>query len=284
VSLLAGLAVLALAVLVGGLAAVWREQGKRVMPGLATFATVAAAAIALLHLLPEAIADAGWGTLGAALAAFLGPLLIERLVPHRAENEDRAALLIGYAAVMLHQAGEGTAIASLSRAGELSVSIIIAIAAHTVPLAMVVALRSIEGRPGDTRRGRLAVIALASMALATAAGASSLDFVGETRIAAIRPWLVAAVAGFLLHALSHTPKATEARTRRGRMIDGAAGLLGLLLALVGVEHEPWVHAVPWPLRVLGLVVMAAVVIATSVWTRTAAGHPMRSDGRDPRAG
>src|SRR5688572_5002322 len=122
-SLLLGVALLALAVLVGGLAAVWRERGRRAMPAIRTFAVVAAGSIALLHLLPEAMAEVGWGALLAAAGGFFGPLLLERwLVPHekRAHSAPTTALAIGYAAVAAHQMGEGAAIASLARSGALS--------------------------------------------------------------------------------------------------------------------------------------------------------------------
>ncbi|MDI1443246.1 hypothetical protein [Polyangium sp. 6x1] len=283
-SLPVGLAVLALAVLLGGIAAIWRDHGHRVMPGLGTFAMVASAAIALLHLLPEAIAEAGWLALAAAAAGFLVPFLIERLAPQRGAHADDPTLVMGYVAVLLHQAGEGTAVASLARAGELNPTIVLAIAGHTVPLAMVVAIQALEHVTGPKSKP-VAALSLAGCALATVGGALSLDLVGEARIASIRPWIIAAVAGLLLHALSHAPKASE-ENARSRVTEIVAGLVGLSLALVSLEHDGWVLYLGWPLRVAGLVVLVAAVVAKGLFTgaRTVAEHPLRSDGRDPRAG
>jgi len=278
VSLHAGLAVLAFAVLLGGLAAIWRDHGRRVVPGLGSFAVVASAAIALLHLLPEAIAEAGWGALGAAAAGFLGPFVIERLMPHKGPHaEDGAALAVGYVAVLLHQAGEGTAVASLARAGELSPTIVLAIAGHTVPLAMVVAIQALG--QGTKMKGRtLAALSLAGTAFATVIGALSLDLVGDARIGAIKPWLVAAVSGLLLHALSHAPHVAEDTGARRRVTNILAGLVGLAVALVSLEQDGWIRHVGWPLRVLGIAALVAGVVAKGMWSSartdaTAASSP-----------
>ncbi|WP_206079525.1 hypothetical protein [Polyangium spumosum] len=293
-SLAAGLAVLALAVLLGGLAAIWRDHGQRVMPGLGTFAMVGSAAIALLHLLPEAIADAGWLALGAAVAGFLVPFLIERLVAprhahahahgHGHAHTDGPALLVGYLAVLLHQAGEGTAVASLARAAELQPTLVLAIAGHTVPLAMVVAIQALEHVEGPKKRV-VAALALVGCVVATACGAVSLDLVGEERLAAVRPWLVASVAGLLLHALTHAPKVGDENTR-SRVTEIVAGLVGLSIALVSLEPDGWVLHLGWPVRVLGVVLLVAAVVVKGLVSgaRTVAEHPLRSDGRDPRAG
>jgi zinc transporter ZupT len=266
-----------------------------VMPGLGTFAMVGSAAIALLHLLPEAIAEVGWLALGAAAAGFLVPFGIERLVPspkahahghahHGHAHTDGPALLVGYLAVLLHQAGEGTAVASLSRAGELKPTIVLAIAGHTVPLAMVVAIQALEHVEGPKKRV-VAALALVGCALSTVGGALSLDLVGAARLATVRPWLVAAVAGLLLHALTHAPKVGE-EGARSRVTEIVAGLVGLSLALVSLEHDGWVLYLGWPLRVLGVVVLVAAVVAKGLVSgaRTVEEHPLRSDARDPRVG
>ncbi|UQA61108.1 ZIP family metal transporter [Polyangium aurulentum] len=276
-SLLPGISILSLAVLLGGLAAVWREQGRRAMPGIRTFATVAAASIALLHLLPEAIEDAGWGTLGAAAAGFFVPALLERIGPGHeagARRTTAATLWMAYAAVLVHQMAESAAVASLARAGELSAAIVLAIAGHTVPLAMVVAIRVLEmRRPEEATSWRAAVLALVGLALATMVGGLSGDVLGGERVGPIKPWLIAGVAGLLLHAVSHEMRPHEARSLRGRIGSTAAGLLGLLLAIVGIDgSDGWVGEVPWPLRVVGLAAMAAMVVALCFSTRRASDH------------
>jgi hypothetical protein len=264
VSLFSGITILTLAILLGGIAAVWRERGRRVMPGIRTFATVAAAAIALLHLIPEAITDAGWGTLVAAAAGLFGPALLERIGARSHKSAPMiptSALLIGYGAVLVHQVGEGAAVASLAHAGALSAPIVLAIAAHTVPLAMVIAIQAIHHQGSAAVRAWLAaVLALLGVVLATLAGSLSVDLMDAGLVGSLKPWLLAGVAGLLLHAALHEHRGREPRSLRGRIGDVGAGLIGLSLALVGIDKEGWVGAVPWPLRLVALVALSAAIV------------------------
>lgn len=278
--LLLGIAVLAMAVLLGGLAAVYRERGRRAMPAIRSFAVVAAACIALLHLLPESIAAAGWGVLGAGVVGLFGPLLLERALGLREKHPHAApttALAMGYAAVLAHQAGEGAALASLARTGALSAGIVLAIAAHTVPLAMVVALRVLEVRdPGKGGR-RATAIALAGVAGATAAGAVAANVVSSAHLQSIEPWLLATVAGLLLHALSHDVLGAPSEGTAARVADAAAGLAGLLLATFTIEDNGWIRIVPWPLQLAGVVLLAAAIVARAFVSRASAHHHHHAD-------
>lgn len=261
-----GLSVLALAVALGGLAAAWRDHGRRVVPGIGAFATVAAAGVALLHLLPEAIFEGGIFTLVPLLVTLFVPVLIER----RARDERASPtgpLLAGYIAVVVHQAGEGTAIATLAQTNELRPTIILAIAAHTVPLAMVVAIRAVATST-DAHRGRVrAALALAGCALATVVGALSLEVIDASLIQKGKPWLVAAVAGLLLHALFHGTKRTDEVDLRGRITDVVAGLVGLSVAVLSLERDGWVRLVSWPLR-LALLAAAVTAVVIRGYVRT----------------
>lgn len=267
-SLLLGIVILALAVILGGLAAGFRERAHRAMPAVRTFAVVAAASVALLHLLPEAIAEVGLWAVLATGVGLVGPVAIERAIParqgHHHEKAPTTALAIGYAAVVAHQAGEGAAVATLARTGALTLSVILAIAAHTVPLAMVVAIRVLEVRGGRGAR-RATGLALAGVALATVAGAFAGNLVGAARLEAVEPWILATIAGVLLHALAHDPAAPAATppTRSARVLDAAAGLVGLVVALVGVEEHGWTQLIPVPAQVAGIALVAAAIIARS---------------------
>jgi ZIP family zinc transporter len=275
VSLLVGIAILAFAVFVGGLAALWRERGRRAVPAIRTFAVVAAVAIALFHLLPEAISSAGWLVLVATAIGAFGPAALERLIPsERAHTHDAptTALAMGYAAVIAHQAGEGAALASLAGTGALSAAIVLAIAAHTVPLAMVVAIRVLEVRAGPGAK-HATFLALAGVALATVAGALGGNLLGAARLTAVQPWILATVAGLLLHALSHDVLEPASQTRGGRVADMLAGWAGLVLAMLGTEEGGWIDRVPVAFRVSGFVALAGVIAARSFWKRApAAGH------------
>jgi len=265
VSLLLGIAVLALAVLLGGLSALFREAGRRVMSAIRSFAVVAAVSIALLHLLPEAISAIGLSALLATAAGAFGPAILERAIPsQRGHTHDAptTALAMGYAAVIAHQAGEGAALASLASTGALSAGIVLAIAAHTVPLAMVVAIRVLEVRSG-AGAGRATALALAGVMLATVAGALGGNLIGAARLTAVQPWILATVAGLLLHALSHDALAPPSATLPARIADTVAGWVGVALAVMGVEENSWLDRVPRAVRILGIVVLAGAIAARS---------------------
>jgi ZIP family zinc transporter len=236
------------------------------MSALRTFAVVAAAAIALLHLLPEAFAVIGVGAVIAALLGALGPSLLERAVPARSAHQaPTTSLAMGYAAVIVHQAGEGAALASLAETGALSVAIVLAIAAHTVPLAMVVAIRVTEVRRNTLAGFRRATgLALLGVASATAIGAVLESAVGGAHFVTAAPWILALVAGLLLHALAHDALPPRAPTLQGRLIDMGAGWAGLGLAALGVERGDWLLIVPRSVQALGLVVLAVAIAGRSL--------------------
>jgi hypothetical protein len=269
VSLLLGIVILALAVLLGGLAALFRESGRRVIPAIRTFAVVAAVSIALLHLIPEAMAAIGPVALLATALGALGPAVLERAIPsQRGHTHDAptTALAMGYAAVIAHQAGEGAALASLASSGALQAGIVLAIAAHTVPLAMVVAIRVLEVKAGPGAR-RATGIALTGVALATVAGALGGSLVGAARLTAVQPWILSLVAGLLLHALAHDALEPPGASTPTRIADTVAGWIGLLLAVMGVEQGSWLSEVPRWAQIAGVVVLAGAIAARSFWPR-----------------
>ncbi len=276
-SLALGIAVLTLAVLLGGFAALFREPTRRVMSMIRTFAVVAAASVALLHLLPEAIAAAGWGALAATVLGALGPIALERALPSQHGHEaPTTALAMGYAAVIAHQAGEGAALASLAETGALTLAIVLAIAAHTVPLAMVVGIRVTEVRGEDAGDHRRAIgLALLGVMAATACGAAAGSLIGGARLLTVQPWLLAAVAGLLLHALSHDVLAAPSASVQAKAGDTLAGWAGLALAAFGIEPGGWLDRVPWSLRVAGIAGLAAAIAARSFFARAHA-HAQRS--------
>lgn len=257
-------AVLALAVVIGGLAAFSGGLGGRAMPVLRTFAIVAASSIALVHLLPEAIEGAGFATLLAAAAGALVPALLERAF-HRGHDSTHdapaAALAMGYAAVVVHQASEGAALASLARTGALSIAIVLAIAAHTVPLAMVVAVRVNEVRRARGAGGGAVWFALAGIALATALGAGAGSLVDRARLAAMQPWILAAAAGLLLHALGHDVFDRAPAGLGQRLRDGIASCVGVGVALVGLEAGAWSGGLATNLRIAGAALLAVGIVA-----------------------
>lgn len=263
-SLALGVSFLALAVVLGGLAAVFRHRSEGAMPAIRTFAIVAATSIALLHLLPEGLHELGWRALVAAAAGMVAPFALERLLLGKggAQRAPTTSLAMGYAAVLAHQVGEGAAVASLARAGQLSTAVVLAIAAHTVPLAMVVAIQVLETQDGAAGR-RATGAALAGIALATVVGAFATQLIGDDHIEVVEPWVLSVVAGLLLHALSHEALASAAATPATRASEALGGLLGLALAAMGIGEEEWVQPIPPALRVAGLLVLAGLILLRS---------------------
>jgi ZIP family zinc transporter len=279
VSLALGVGILALAVLFGGLAALFRGRAQRLMAPIRTFAVVAAAAIAVFHLLPESIDLVGLWALVAAGVGLAAPAALERAFPAHGghthhERAPTTALAIGYAAVLAHQLGEGAAVATLARTGALTPSIVLAIAAHTVPLAMVVAIGVLEAKgkaataSGDATRTTL--LALGGIALATTVGALLGNLLGAATLALVEPWILATVAGLLLHALAHDARPTALPGLGARATDALAGLGGLAVATAGIEPSGWLLAVPASMRSAGLVGAAGVVVARSLFLRARA--------------
>ncbi len=273
-SLAFGVLLLALAVMLGGMAALFRHRSERAMSALRTFALVGAASIALLHLLPEALGEIGWLALIAAVAGFLAPAVLERLVIGEAgaHRTPTTALAMGYAAVLAHQFGEGAAVASLSRVGQLTLPVVLALAAHTVPLAMVVAIQVLEVRAGTGGKSAMSA-ALAGIALATVIGAFATRLVDVERLEAVEPWLLSAVAGLLLHALSHEAVASGPATTVSRAGEAVGGLLGLVLATIGIDEEEWVQRIPFQLQIAALVVLAGLILLRSYGPRRATERP-----------
>lgn len=273
-SLAFGVFLLALAVMLGGMAALFRHRSEGAMSALRTFALVGAASIALLHLLPEALGEIGWLALIAAAAGLLAPAVLERVVIGEAgaHRTPTTALAMGYAAVLAHQFGEGAAVASLSRVGQLTLPVVLALAAHTVPLAMVVAIQVLEVRAGTGGKGAMSA-ALAGIALATVIGAFATRLVDVERLEAVEPWLLSAVAGILLHALSHEAVASGPATTVSRAGEAMGGLLGLVLATIGIDEEEWVQRIPFQLQIAALVVLAGLIFLRSYGPRRAAERP-----------
>ncbi|WP_437526282.1 hypothetical protein WME79_40685 [Sorangium sp. So ce726] len=270
-SLALGIFLLVLAVALGGLLAVLRGWDSGIMPAIRTFAVVAAASIALLHLLPEALDDLGWRALLPAAAGLLAPMVMERLVVGEdcGHHAPRMAPALGYAAVLVHQFGDGAAVASLARAGLLSTPVVLALAAHTVPLAMVVSLLTRETRAG-TDGLRVTCAALTGIALATVLGALTPRLIGQNRFESAEPWVLATIAGLLVHAVSHEAIASRAVTPASRAAEAAGGLLGLALGVLGIDDEAWARRLPPGFGVAGMVLLAALVLLRSYGPRRAA--------------
>jgi len=166
------------------------SDARRVLRVVQLAALGAALGVALLQLLPEALAALG----PVALAAFSVPLL--PLLRPASRSAHALAVELGYAALLLHQLADGVLLGAYG--GMLfsprdHAALLAAVALHTIPVAAAIALRF------ELRDGRRA----ARLRCAGMAGASLLGIALTGRIPAelaqrIDPWASAAIAGLLL--------------------------------------------------------------------------------------
>jgi hypothetical protein len=110
------------------------------------------------------------------------------------------------------------------------------------------------------------------VALASAAGA--LVGAESAAFASFEPWVVAVVAGLLLHALAHGgSEPSRAATPGTRAGDFFAAAAGLGLAMFGVEDDSWIAALPWPARAGAIAVCAAGFALRDLARRSPAKRP-----------
>ena len=175
----------------------------RWLDAVRTFAVVAAVAVVVGRLIPDAMRAAGPQVLIAAALAFLAPWLIERAGGEDPEHDHSSTkgLELSYWGLMLHKLGDGFALGSFTgeaHAGHHHGDTLVAIAVHSVPVTALITLAftAAHGRRSGIRRaiglavvGSLGVVLAQSTSLGTWAR-------GE-------PWIEAAVGGLLLHVVTH---------------------------------------------------------------------------------
>jgi hypothetical protein len=139
----------------------------------------------------------------AVAVAFLAPWLIERAAHEDPEHDHSSTmgLELSYWGLMIHQLGDGLALGSFSgeaHAGHHHGDVLVAIAAHSVPVTALITLAftSAHGRnSGIVRAIGLALVSSAGVVLAQQTSLGSW-IAGEA-------WVEAAVGGLLLHVVTH---------------------------------------------------------------------------------
>jgi hypothetical protein len=184
-------AVLAVAsVAAGAFLGLVRSEARRALRLIQVVSLGAALGVALLQLLPEALAELG----PVALAAFALPLL--PLLRPASRSANAFAVELGYAALLAHQLADGVllgAYGGLLFAPRDHAGLLAAVALHTVPVAAAIALR-FELRDG--RRGAMA--RCAGMAGASLLGIALAGRIPQSLALRIDPWASAVIAGLLL--------------------------------------------------------------------------------------
>jgi hypothetical protein len=287
------------AMLVGGIVGLVRLS-EVVLGPLRVFAVVSVSAIVLLQLLPEAILAGGPIVLLPAAAAFALPGLWPRLRRARPSSGPprRVTLEVAYLSLLVHKVSDGLGLGAviahdhgLDGHWELA----LALFAHTVPMAAVVAM-TFRGR-GHVQLG----LRLAGLALAMIAGAFVSDTVAHGPWAGIRPYFDAMAAGLLLHIVFHDLPRPNVRGLRIRLLELLSLGAGLAVALLGLHghgdhghpghtETDVIHALSdvaltfAPALVLGLLLAAALRTALSRDTPAPSRSPILAALRGAFAG
>jgi hypothetical protein len=201
-----------------------------------TFATLAAVAVVVTHLLPEALHELGAlsillffvGWFVPALAHFVG----QRSTSGRPAH---AVLEAGYWGLVVHHVADGIGLGTYTRLPATQGShldVIVALAAHTVPLIAVVSLAY-----RTTFGARSAVLRSLGLALASVFGIALSSLVAAKTIDGFAPVIAAVAAGLLLHVVTHDLTDDAPSTPLARLLDLLVAGLGVAVSLLGVWHS-----------------------------------------------
>lgn len=171
--------------------------GRSVVRPIKFVAAAAAVAAVVLVLLPEAVHEAGYVVLLVAVAGVSVPLLIERIGRESmASASESLALELGYAGLLVHQVGDGLALATVGGEHSLTLG---ALALHIVPVSALVAFTFREHK--GIRHAALRCLGLMA-ALWTGVGLVGVMPVSWVHTA--HPWVSAVAAGVLMHVVLHS--------------------------------------------------------------------------------
>ncbi len=204
-------------------------RARLALHALDGFVFVALGGLAVLHLLPHKLDAAGLAPAGLATIVLLGLRAGHRIIGHRMDRAERAAVGIAMVGLGFHGFVDGAVLAP-GVTGRVDPLLAIAIALHHLPVGLAVwwFLRPLQGRAWS-----LAV--LVAVAAAIGAGWSAgprLRAIAEGQSAELFAALFSSV---LLHVVFHRPMlpvGTPAEMRGSRRAAGLGGLLGGLLLLL----------------------------------------------------
>lgn len=281
--MLLALLVAVLSVLFGAALSFVPSTSRAVLGYMRTFATLAAVAVVIVHLLPEALRELGplsillflGGWFAPALAHFIGRRSTSGRTPH-------AVLEAGYWGLIVHHVADGIGLGAYTRlpsAQGSHLDVIVALAAHTVPLIAVVSLAY-----RTTFGARSAVLRSLGLAVASVVGILLSSLAAAATIERFSPIIAAVAAGLLLHVVTHDLTEDVARGSLARSLDLLVAGLGVSVSLLGVLHsdEPgtreFAHALLQLTERTSLVILVALLAAAfslrtadrrSKWARAA---------------
>lgn len=213
--------------------------GQKALGPLRTLAVAAVIGVAVLHLLPESFSTLGplgllVFTLGLSLPRLIGNL---RAAPGRHD----LGWELGYWGLLAHHVGDGLALGAYAtvddQTGQSHLDVLLALVLHTVPLVAVVStnLAKLHGR-------KVAVLRAVGLMAATVVGVLLARLVPPEWVERAQAWIAAAVAGLLLHGLSHDLTEDLPRDPLGRSMDLLLAGLGLAIGWIGSTLDE--HSTP----------------------------------------
>lgn len=211
---------------------------RRALGPLRTLALAAVMGVALMHLLPEAFATLGL----VGVVVFALGLALPRWVPllRRTPQKHDLGLELGFWGLVVHHVGDGLALGAYSRmdeqAGHSHVDVFLALVLHTVPLVAVVTAGYARARGPQAAVTRALALAAASVFGIFAARLVPLEFVENAQA-----WVAAAVAGLLLHGMSHDMTEDLPKSSGARVLDLFAAGGGLAIGWIGADLDGHHH-------------------------------------------
>jgi zinc transporter ZupT len=193
-----------LAVAFGTALAVVPRDGARIVRPIRFVALIAAVGVIATHLLPEALHELGPRALVAFAIGMAFPWLMDvvgSLVGRGREasvpSTPLATLEVSYAGLVVHRFGDGLSMGAIARSTETpsaAFAVLLALAAHIVPVTtvMVLAFVSMKGR-------RTALLRALGLMVATLGGVLAAGLALENGPTDASPWISALVGGLLLH-------------------------------------------------------------------------------------
>ena len=201
-----------------------------------TFATLAALAVVVTHLLPEALHALGPVSILLFLAGWFAPALAHFIGQRSTSGRPAHAVLeAGYWGLIVHHVADGIGLGTYTRlppSDGSHLDVIVALAAHTVPLIAVVALAY-----RTTFGARAALARSLGLALASVFGIALSSLVAASTIERFAPIIAAVAAGLLLHVVTHDLTEDPPLGPLSRSLDLGVAALGVAVSLLGIDRH-----------------------------------------------
>lgn len=214
---------------------------SQVLGPIRTFGLTASGAVVVLHLLPEVYEGRGALGLLAFLAALVAPSAFRALMriatpSHNDSNAEWVTLRLTYLSLLVHSVADGIALSAYSghmHDGQPHYDVLLALSAHTVPVAAVMTLTF-----RDFRGVRWALLGALGLWIATSIGVIGAGLVPHDLVQEGTAWVGAVVAGLLLHVVTHDLGGHAPTRPLERAVDLLAATAGIGVGLLsGDAHS-----------------------------------------------